>query len=81
MGISQDKGCRFEAPHNKDYSILGSIFGSSYCGKLTYKNYYKGLGHGRPRKKSSNARPFLQWGGSLCTASLGGALCLNISSY
>ena len=81
MGISQDKGCHFGGPHNKDYSILGSICGSSYCGKLTYRNYYKGLGHGRPQKKSSNTRSFLQRGGSLCTASLGGALCLNRSSY
>ena len=28
LGISQNKGYRFEGSHNKDYSILGSIFGS-----------------------------------------------------
>ena len=26
----------FGGPYNKDYSILGSILGSPYCGKLTY---------------------------------------------
>ena len=27
-------GTFFGGPHNKDYSILGSILGSRYCGKL-----------------------------------------------
>ena len=27
MGISQNQGCFFGGPYNKDYSILGSILG------------------------------------------------------
>ena len=27
----------FGGPHNKDYSILGSILGSPYFGKLPYR--------------------------------------------
>ena len=27
MGVSQNQGYRFWSPNNKDYSILGSIFG------------------------------------------------------
>ena len=34
MGISQNYGYLFGGPHNKDYSILGSILGSPYFGKL-----------------------------------------------
>ena len=26
----------FGGPHNKDYSILGSILGFPYCGKVPY---------------------------------------------
>ena len=33
LGISQNKGYRFEGSHNKDYSILGSILGSPYFGR------------------------------------------------
>ena len=36
MGVSQNYGYLFEGPHNKDYSILGSILGSPYFGKLPY---------------------------------------------
>ena len=35
-GVSQNYGYLFEGPHNKDYSILGSILGSPYFGKLPY---------------------------------------------
>ena len=34
MGDSQNYGYLFGGPHNKDYSILGSILGSPYFGKL-----------------------------------------------
>ena len=34
MGVSQDWGYPFEGPNNEDYSILGSILGSPYFGKL-----------------------------------------------
>ena len=34
MGVSQNQGYHFRGPHNKDYSILGSILGSPYLGKL-----------------------------------------------
>ena len=34
MGVSQNYGYPFEGPHNKDCSILGSILGSPYFGKL-----------------------------------------------
>ena len=37
MGVSQNWGYRFGGPHNKDYSILGSILGSPYFGKVQYK--------------------------------------------
>ena len=36
MGVSQNSGYLFGGPHNKDYSILGSILGSLYLGKLPY---------------------------------------------
>ena len=36
MGGFPKLGVIFEAPHNKDYSILGSILGSPYFGKLPY---------------------------------------------
>ena len=36
MGVSQNQGCLFGGPHNKDYSIWGSILGSPYFGKLPY---------------------------------------------
>ena len=34
MGISQNWGYLFGGPNNKDYSILGTILGSLYLGKL-----------------------------------------------
>ena len=34
MGVSQNQGYLFGGPYNKDYSILGSILGSPYFGKL-----------------------------------------------
>ena len=33
MGISNNSGCPFGGPYNKDYSILGSILGSPHFGK------------------------------------------------
>ena len=36
MGVSQNYGYPFGGPYNKDYSILGSILGSPYLGKLPY---------------------------------------------
>ena len=36
MGVSQNYGYLFGHPHNKDYSILGSILGPPYFGKLPY---------------------------------------------
>ena len=39
MGISQNYGYLFGGPHNKDYSILGSILGPPYFGKLPYRGY------------------------------------------
>ena len=37
MGVSQNRGNPFfGGPYNKDYSILGSILGSPYFGKLPY---------------------------------------------
>ena len=35
-GFPKTKGYHFEGPKNKDYSILGSILGSPYLGKLPY---------------------------------------------
>ena len=34
MEVSQNYGYHFAGPQNKDYSILGSISGSPYFGKL-----------------------------------------------
>ena len=34
MGVAKMLGYLFGDPHNKDYSILGSILGSPYLGKL-----------------------------------------------
>ena len=36
MGVSQNQGYLLRGPHNKDYSILGSILGSPELGKLPY---------------------------------------------
>ena len=36
MGVSQNLGYQFGGPHNKDYSIFGSILGALYFGKLPY---------------------------------------------
>ena len=35
-GFPKIRGTLFGGPHNKDYSILGSILGSPYFGKLPY---------------------------------------------
>ena len=37
MGVSLNEGYHFGGPKNKDYSILGSILGSPYFGKLPYR--------------------------------------------
>ena len=42
MGVSQNKGYLFGGPHTKDYSILGSISGSPYFGKLPSRCCPKG---------------------------------------
>ena len=34
LGFPKIRGTLFEGPNNKDYSILGSILGSPYFGKL-----------------------------------------------
>ena len=34
LGVSQNNGYLYGGPHNKDYSILGSILGSPDFGKL-----------------------------------------------
>ena len=34
MGVSQHYGYFFGGPHNKDYSILGSVLASPYFGNL-----------------------------------------------
>ena len=39
MGVSQTNGYHFGGPNNKDYSILGSMFGSPYLGKLPYRSF------------------------------------------
>ena len=37
LGVSQNYGYPFGGPHNKDYSILGSLLGSPYFGKLPFE--------------------------------------------
>ena len=39
MRVSQNKGYHFGDPHNKDYSILGSILGSPYFGKPPWHSF------------------------------------------
>ena len=39
MGVSQNYGYPFGAPRTKDYSILGSILGLAYFGKLPSSTY------------------------------------------
>ena len=36
------RGTNFGGPHNKDYSILGSILGSPYFGKLPFGKVFFG---------------------------------------
>ena len=36
LGVSQNYGYHFGGPNNEDYSILGSILGSPYFGKLPF---------------------------------------------
>ena len=36
MGVSQNEGYLLRGPHNKDYSILGSILGFPYFEKLPH---------------------------------------------
>ena len=43
MGVSQNSGYLFGGPYNKDYSILVSILGSPYFGKLPYTLLYWGI--------------------------------------
>ena len=35
MGVSQNYGYLFGGPHNKDYSIFGSMLGFPYFGKVS----------------------------------------------
>ena len=41
-------GYLFGSPHNKDYSIFGSILGSPYLGQLPYRVVTWGLGLQNP---------------------------------
>ena len=43
MRVSQNFGYLFGGPYNKDYTILGSILGSPYFGKLPYANMSQSL--------------------------------------
>ena len=52
IGVSQNLGVLFEGPNNKDYSLLGSILGSPYFGKLPYLGILRGL-WGVPLKGST----------------------------
>ena len=47
-------GTLFGGPHNKDYSILGSILGSLYFGKLPYASY--GCSDGGTLKRGAGNR-------------------------
>ena len=40
MGVSQNLGYHFGDPHNKDYSILGSILGPLFSG-IYHMNRYR----------------------------------------
>ena len=47
-GFPRIRGTFFGGPYNKDYSRLGSIFGSPHFGKLPYECWIEGL-HSGPR--------------------------------
>ena len=42
-GFPKIRGTLFWNPHNKDYSILGSILGTPYFGKLPFRVHDLGL--------------------------------------
>ena len=44
MEVPKIRGTLFGGPNNKDYSILGSILGSPYFGKLPYIPSFRVLG-------------------------------------
>ena len=41
LGVSQNEGYLNGGPHDKDYSILGSILGSPSFGKLPFGRFQK----------------------------------------
>ena len=43
-GFPKIRGSFFGGPNNKDYSILGSILGFHYFGKLSYTTRVEGSG-------------------------------------
>ena len=51
-------GVPFGAPHNKDYSIFGSVLGSPYFGKLPFRAWCSGIVAGFCR---AEAGPDLGW--------------------
>ena len=42
-GVSQNSGYHLRGPYNKDYSILGSILGSPYLGKVPYSSFHSSI--------------------------------------
>ena len=39
MVVLQNQGYLFGGPHSEDYTILGSILGSPYFWKISYRDY------------------------------------------
>ena len=63
MGVSLNKGYLFGVPYSKDYSILGSILGSSYLGKLPYNTPHSyHLPKARPKWGFPEIRGYPFWG-------------------
>ena len=58
MGVSQNLGVPFWGPNNKDYSILGSILGSPYFGKLPNQENHEIMRLKRSRCCCSLLSPF-----------------------
>ena len=64
MGVSQNQAYHFGGPNSKDYSIWGSILGSSYFGKVPYLPVYDYYQVGSLHEGSASSRIWKSW--TLC---------------
>ena len=57
IGVSQNEGYLYGGPQNKGYSILGSILGPPYFGKLPNSYYHHSSGVGYLFRVYGNVDP------------------------